>query len=287
MIKRILVAETEKHVVDMISDYLTKQDYQVVCAMDGREALDKIELQLFDLYMIALKLPGLDGMQLMSKIREIQPLAVIILITDYANVDAAAEAMKKGAFHYLTKPLESDEIDSAVKAGLARSEEKDDVGTISPASLEFSHELIDLLLLKGFTPEQQREFRHLGTLVTYNAGDKIARSETPGTMIWVESGRLSVMLNSNQIDTLRPGDIWGEESFIGNNSIITELNALTESQVRHFSRKRLLEFFTYSDESLIKRFMINLIQCMYFKWRKAVTKIGSSVNYGSFNVPNS
>jgi DNA-binding response OmpR family regulator len=286
MSKRILLAETEQSVREMIRDCINNLKHLVVVANSGSDALDKIEQQLFDLYIISLKLPGVDGLGLLSKIREIQPFAVIILITDYANVDVAAEALNQGAFHYLTKPIDADEIANAINSGLKHSEEKDEVGSISPASLEFSRELIDLLLLKGFTPEQQSDFQQLGSVVTYNANDRVDRNENPGTMIWVESGRLSVLYNSNQIDTLRPGDIWGEETFIGTNSVFTELIAQTESQVRHFSRKRLMEFFTYSDESLIKRFMINLIQCIYFKWRKAITKIGSNVNYGSFNIPN-
>jgi CheY-like chemotaxis protein len=286
MSKRVLLVEPEYAVREMARECISNLRHLATVANDGRDALDKIEQQLFDLYIINIKLPGIDGLDLMAKIREIQPFAVIVLITDYANVDVAAEALKQGAFHYLTKPLDADEIAQAINSGLKQSEERDEVGSISPASMEFSRELIDLLLLKGFTPEQQRDFQHLGTLVTYAANDNVERTDNPGTMIWVESGRLSVVYNSNQVDTLRPGDIWGEETFIGTNSVFTELIAQTESQVRHFSRKRLLEFFTYSDESLIKRFMINLIQCLYFKWRKAITRTGSNVNYSSFNIPN-
>jgi DNA-binding response OmpR family regulator len=285
MTKRILIAETEIKVRTMFKDYLAKNAYQAVFANDGKDALDRVEMQLFDLYFISIELPVMDGLELMAKIKEIQPLAVIILIADYANVDRAANALSKGAFHYLTKPIEPEELANSIDSGLRQSGEVDEVGGISPASLEFSRELIDLLLLKGFTLEQQHEFQQLGTLITYQANEKINLTDNPGTMIWVESGRLAVSSNGNQVDTLRPGDLWGEETFIGTNSIFTDLVALTDSQIRHFSRKRLLEYFTYSDESLIKRFMINLIQCLYFKWRKAVMKIGSA-GFNSFNLPN-
>ncbi len=285
MTKRILIAETEIKVRTMFKDYLVKNAYQAVFANDGKDALDRVEMQLFDLYFISIELPVMDGLELMSKIKEIQPLAVIVLIADYANVDKAANALSKGAFHYLTKPIEPEELANSIDSGLRQSGEVDEVGGISPASLEFSRELIDLLLLKGFTVEQQHEFQLLGTLITYQANEKINLTDNPGTMIWVESGRLAVFSNGNQVDTLRPGDLWGEETFIGTNSIFTDLVALTDSQIRHFSRKRLLEYFTYSDESLIKRFMINLIQCLYFKWRKAVMKIGSA-GFNSFNIPN-
>jgi DNA-binding response OmpR family regulator len=285
MTKRILIAEPEVKVQIMFRDYLLKSEYQAMFVNDGKDALDRVEMQLFDLYYISIELPVVNGLELMAKIKEIQPLAVIILIADYTNVDKAANALAKGAFHYLTKPIEPEELTNSIDSGLRQSGEVDEVGGISPASLEFSRELIDLLLLKGFTVEQQHEFQQLGTLITYQSNEKVNLTENPGTMIWVESGRLAVCSNGNQVDTLRPGDLWGEETFIGTNSIFTDLIALTDSQIRHFSRKRLLEYFTYSDESLIKRFMINLIQCLYFKWRKAVMKIGSA-GFNSFNLPN-
>lgn len=285
MIKRILIAETEKSVLEMIQNYLVNKDFQVVLSADGKDALDKIEMQLFDLYLIKVKLPGLCGTELLMKIKEIQPAAVVILITDADSVDIAAQALQKGAFQYLTIPFELGELAQAIDSGLKRSEESDEVGGISPASLEISKELIDLLLLKGFTSEQQKAFQQMGDLIQYNTNDKITLNDQSGTMIWVENGRVSVMINGSQVDTLRPGDLWGEETFISSNSIFTELVVQAPSQIRHFKRQKLLEFFAYQDESLIKRFMINLIQCMYFKWRKAIVKLGTTTGFSNYN-PN-
>ncbi len=286
MKKRILVAEADAHIRSLICDYLAAADLLVVAVEDGQDALNKVELELFDLYLIGLYLPGLDGMELMLRIREIQPLAVVILTTDYSGVEIAAQALHKGAFHYLTKPLELEELEHAVKDGLRQSEESEEVGGISPAALEISKELIDLLLLKGFSPEQQKEFRLLGTLVNYNPNEKIPLNDQLGTMIWVESGRIAVQYSGNYLDTLRPGDLWGEETFIGSNSIFTDLIVQSAANVRHFNRKRLMEFFAYHDESLIKRFMINLIQCIYFKWKKSVTKIGQNPGYSTYVQPS-
>jgi len=285
MEKRILLAETEQYVSSIIDGFLSNSNHQVIVAENGQDALDKVEMELFDLYLLDINLPQMDGLELMMRIREIQPLAVVILITDYASVDVAAQALHKGAFHYLTKPLEQEELVQVVENGLKHSEDVEEVGGISPASLEISRELIDLLLLKGFTPNQQKEFQQMGVLVQYNPNDKIPLDEQVGSMIWVESGRVSVLYNGNTVDTLRPGDLWGEETFIGTNSIFTELIVQAESQIRHFNRKKLLDFFTYHDESLIKRFMINLIQCIYFKWRNAITKSGQNPGYSAY-IPN-
>lgn len=272
MNKRILVAESEQYVSSMISRYLSHSNYNVVVADDGKSALDKVEMELFNLYLIDIYLPQINGLELMLRIREIQPMAVIILVTDYESVDVVAQALHQGAFHYLTKPIEEEELVRAVNRGLERSEEVEEVGGISPASLDISRELIDLLLLKGFSTNQQNEFAQLGNLVLYKTDEKIPLNDQTGTMIWVEAGRVSVLYGGNTVDTLRPGDIWGEETFIGTNSIFTELVVQADAQIRHFQRKKMLDYFAYHDESLIKRFMINLIQCLYFKWRKAIIK---------------
>ncbi len=272
MSKRILVAESEQYVSSMISRFLGHLNYNIVVADDGKEALDKVEMELFDLYLIDIYLPQINGLELMLRIREIQPLAVVILVTDYESVDVVAQALHQGAFHYLTKPVEEEELVRAVNKGLERSEEVEEVGGISPASMDISKELIDLLLLKGFSTNQQNEFAQLGDLVLYKTDEKIPLNDQIGTMIWVEAGRVSVLYGGNVVDTLRPGDIWGEETFIGTNTIYTELVVQADAQIRHFKRKKMLDYFAYHDESLIKRFMINLIQCLYFKWRKAITK---------------
>jgi len=284
--KRILVAQAEVKVRDLMFNCLKEAGHQVTVLENGQEVMNSVEMQLYDLYLIDIYLPGLDGLEVMLRIREIQPQAVIILTTDYSSIDIAAKALHKGAFHYITKPLEQDELMRAVNSGLTLSEETDEVGSISPASMEISRDMIDLLLLKGFTPEEQREFQDMGTLVKYHPNEKIPLNEQLGSMIWMEKGRVSVQFNGNHVETLRPGDLWGEETFIGANSIFTELIAQAETEVRHFNRRKMLDYFAFHDESLIKRFMINLIQCLYFKWRKCITKTGQQPAYSAY-IPNS
>ncbi len=286
MSKRILVAESEPQVRSFIGDYLSGLDCQATLAGDGQEALNAVELELFDLYILDTYLPSLDGIELMQRIREIQPRAVIILTTDYSSIEIAAQALHKGAFHYLTKPIETEELERAVSTGLERSGEQDELGGISPAALDISRELIDLLLLKGFSAEQQREFQQLGSLVQYKANEKIPLNDQTGSMIWVETGRVSVQYNGNIVDTLRPGDLWGEETFVGATANFTDLVVQADAQIRHFTRRKLLDYFSFQEENLLKRFMINLIQCLYFKWRKSITKIGLNPGYSVY-IPNS
>jgi len=284
MIKRILVVDDEQGIRDIIGEHLKAMGHHVVLAVDGQDALDMVEMELFDLYIIDIYMPRMDGLELMMHIKEIQPLAVVIIATGYSSIDIAVKAIRNGAFHYLAKPINAEELSKVVESGLSHSNEMEEVGGISPASIEISKELIDLLLLKGFTPDQQQDFHQIGTLIQYKPNEKITQDEHFGSMIWIESGRVSVQLKGTHVDTLRPGDIWGEETFISANSIFTELLVQTDASVRHFSRKKLMEFFTYQDESLIKRYMINLIQCLFGKWRKSVFKIGLYSGYSPYDM---
>jgi CheY-like chemotaxis protein len=279
MSKRILVVDDEQNIRDIISEFLQTMGYTVVVAVDGQDALDKLQVELFDLYIVDVLMPRMNGLELMEHIKEIQPLAVIIIATGFSNIDVAVKAIRSGAFHYLTKPINADDLANVVLSGLKHSNELGEVNGISPASLEISRDLIDLLLLKNFTPDQQNEFHQIGNLVPYKAEQIIPLNDQIGTMIWVESGRVSVRLSGTHVETLQPGDIWGEETFISANSVFTELIVQTDSLIRHFNRKKMLEFFRYQDEILSKQFLINLTQSIYVKWRKSVYKIGLYAGY--------
>ena len=189
MSKRILVVDDEQSIRDIISEHLKQMGYTVVGAVDGQDALDLVEMELFDLYIIDIYMPRMDGLELMMRIKEIQPLAVIVIATGYSSIDIAVKAIRNGAFHYLAKPINAEELSKIVESGLSHSNEMEEVGGISPASMEISKELIDLLLLKGFTSDQQMDFHQVGTLIQYKPGANITLDDQFGTMIWIESGK--------------------------------------------------------------------------------------------------
>jgi len=132
----------------------------------------------------------------------------------------------------------------------------------------------ELALMRGFSPEQQHDFKLIGTIDHYAPGQHIPLDEETGSLIWLESGRVNVMYNGTVVDSIQDGEIWGEETFISANAAFTELIAQSEVQVRRFKRKRIIEFFTYQGEHLTNRYMINLYQSIYLKWRKSVHKLG-------------
>jgi two-component system response regulator FlrC len=102
---RILVADDEPGLREFLVDSLELDEHTVVPARDGKEAAKLLDERGFDLVLTDLKMPGLDGMGLLRKVRAEQPEVEVIMMTAHGTVDNAVEAMKLGAFEYLQKPI--------------------------------------------------------------------------------------------------------------------------------------------------------------------------------------
>ncbi len=125
-IKRILVADDEESIRWVLSKSLTKQGYQVDLAKDGKEALLMSRKQNYDLAVLDIKMPGITGLELLSKFQEESPQSLIVIMTAESSMKNAVEAMKRGAYDYLTKPFDLDALDAilfkAQKASKASAE---------------------------------------------------------------------------------------------------------------------------------------------------------------------
>src|SRR5256886_2666583 len=130
---RILVADDEPGLREFIIDSLELDDHTVVPAKDGREAARLLDERGFDLVLTDLKMPGLDGMSILRKVRAEQPEVEVIMMTAHGTVDNAVEAMKLGAFEYLQKPLSGpDELRLLVGRALERRGLRDRVDGATP-----------------------------------------------------------------------------------------------------------------------------------------------------------
>lgn len=112
---RILIADDEKAIRESLKMVLEEEGYSTEIAQDGYEALEKIKLVDFDLVITDIKMPNLDGIELMNQASQISPNTFFILMTAYASVKTAVDAMRAGAFDYLIKPIEFDDILIRVK----------------------------------------------------------------------------------------------------------------------------------------------------------------------------
>jgi DNA-binding NtrC family response regulator len=106
----ILLIEDEKNQRVLLRKLLEKENYQVAEAENGKEAIKIFSQADFDLVLLDQRLPDITGIEVLKNLKESNPLIPVIILTAYANVKDAVDAMKQGAFHYLTKPVEIDEL---------------------------------------------------------------------------------------------------------------------------------------------------------------------------------
>ncbi len=106
----ILVVDDEEIVRDSLASWLEEDGYRVDTAPDGPAALAKLEERAYVILLVDLKMPGMDGLEVLAKARALQPDASVIIMTAYATVDTAVQAMKQGAYDYLVKPFEPEEL---------------------------------------------------------------------------------------------------------------------------------------------------------------------------------
>ncbi|MFO7577679.1 MAG: sigma-54 dependent transcriptional regulator [Pelovirga sp.] len=117
---KILVIDDEAIIREGLRQTLTLEGYQVVVAADGKAGLEKLQNDSFSVVISDLKMPVMSGMEVLKAIQVLQPNVPVIIITGFASVDSAVEAMKNGAFEYLTKPFLPDQIVEKVQAAICK-----------------------------------------------------------------------------------------------------------------------------------------------------------------------
>jgi DNA-binding NtrC family response regulator len=118
---RLLVVDDERRQRDILKMILEDEGYETAAAGTARQALAAVRSQAFDVVLTDLKMPDQDGITLLTELLEAQPGLCVILMTAHGTIDSAVDAMRKGAFDYLTKPLEKDELLVVVRRALERT----------------------------------------------------------------------------------------------------------------------------------------------------------------------
>jgi two-component system response regulator (stage 0 sporulation protein F) len=122
--KRILVVDDEESSRIGLSKILDKAGYDVIIAEDGREALKKLKQEVCDLVITDMKMPHMDGIELLKAIKESNSKVGVIIVTAYGEVDSYLEAMNLGAFEYLNKPIKIDELKKVITKVLEQMAEQ-------------------------------------------------------------------------------------------------------------------------------------------------------------------
>jgi two-component system response regulator AtoC len=110
----VLVVDDDHQVVDFLLEYLRRSDLKVSSAFCGEDALDAIRQVSFDIALVDLKMSGMDGLETIEKITEIDPGIVTILMTGFPTLDSSIKAIRLGASDYILKPFKLDEVEVAL-----------------------------------------------------------------------------------------------------------------------------------------------------------------------------
>src|SRR3954471_10533497 len=116
---KLLIVDDELSVRDSLNKWFREEGYEVHVAEDANEALTLMAQKKFDVALLDIKMRGTDGIELQKRLHEIDPELISIMMTGYASVETAVEALKNGAYDYVTKPLDPDEIAHIVKNALS------------------------------------------------------------------------------------------------------------------------------------------------------------------------
>ena len=117
---RVLVADDLRGIRQVLRTLLTRAGYEVAEAEDGQAAVDQIQAGAFDALLLDIRMPRLDGFQVLERVRELDPELPVIMITAFGDVDTAVRAMQQGAYHYLTKPFHNAEVLAIVERAIER-----------------------------------------------------------------------------------------------------------------------------------------------------------------------
>ncbi|HWR58051.1 MAG TPA: sigma-54 dependent transcriptional regulator, partial [Thermodesulfovibrionales bacterium] len=127
---KILVIEDEKNMREILKILLEGEGHDVHIAKDGTEGLGFLNSDIFDLIITDIKMPGMDGIQILKKALEISPETLVIVITAFGTTESAIEAMKLGAYDYIHKPFKIDEIRLVVKNALEKHKLRGEVSIL-------------------------------------------------------------------------------------------------------------------------------------------------------------
>ncbi len=172
--ERILIVDDEKSMCQFLTIMLRKEGYQITAAANGAKALEQYKGAKFDLVITDIRMAGMDGIELLSELKKLDPTVPVIIMTAYASQKSAIDAVNHGAFHYLIKQAKNEEIRMVVRNAL-------DMKRVRQENMVLRKELKktgDLKTIVGKSEEMEKVFRLV---------EKVAETDST-ILIYGESG---------------------------------------------------------------------------------------------------
>ncbi len=123
---KVLLVDDEKDFVEVLSQRLKVRDLDVKTALSGDQALTRIQESEFDVIVLDVLIPGMDGIKILKEIKNIRPLIHVIMLTGHARIATAVRGMELGAYDYLIKPIEIEELTEKIKMAHHHKTAQDD-----------------------------------------------------------------------------------------------------------------------------------------------------------------
>jgi DNA-binding NtrC family response regulator len=123
---RILIVDDDLQICETLAEILSDEGFEVEYVLSGEEALQKIDNERYDVVITDLLMPKVDGMEILTHVKRVKPKTQVIMITAFATIENAVEAMKRGASDYIAKPFKINEIQSSIKRVLEEAKFRDE-----------------------------------------------------------------------------------------------------------------------------------------------------------------
>jgi len=170
--RKILLADDKPHVLELLSVALENEGYRILAVNNGKEAIARVKKEEPQVVLLDIRMPDMDGVEVLRQIKEINKAINVIMMTAYGAMDTVVEAMKLGAYDYIIKPIDLEELKSLVKGAL---EVKVLARKVAPS--EGPEEKYKLENIVGKNPEMFEVYKRIGKIVN-NKATVLIRGET-------------------------------------------------------------------------------------------------------------
>jgi len=126
MLVRVLLVDDERDFVDVLAERLETRGFRVRKAFSGEEALSRLEEEPTDVVLLDVLMPGMDGVEALAGIKKLHPLVEVMMLTGHATIDTAISGLKLGAYDYLMKPADTEDLVAKILRAYARKSEQEE-----------------------------------------------------------------------------------------------------------------------------------------------------------------